>query len=68
MRMLAGGAGWLMRGGIVRWLVAAAILILVGSVLLPHLGRATQTVFAAAVVAAVLLVVFRLLVGGRGRR
>lgn len=68
MKQLAGVAGWLTRGGIARWLVAIAVLVLVGSVLIPHGGSATQSVFGAAVVIAVLLVLSRLILGGGRRR
>jgi len=68
MKLLAGVAGWLTRGGIIRWLVVIAVVVLAGSVLLPHMGQASQALFGAAVMIAILLVVYRLMLGGGRQR
>lgn len=68
MRVLAGLGSWLLRGGIGRWLMAIVVLVVVGSVLRPLMGEATDALFGLILVVALLMVVHRLILGGGRRR
>lgn len=67
MRIVLSGVLWLLRGGLGRWVGALLGFAVIGSLLVPVMGPATEEVFGLLVVLGLLMIIYRLMVGG-GRR